>query len=266
MRQEEREGRGRERAMSLICHMAHKCPSNHTRSKKARAPPCLNLHALGEQWIGEVSNVDVVQTPQEDSHDGDQLVFKGHIRGWEADVRQTRCQFLLEKSDHNLSRALLRPEWKDVLIPQHWNPAHTPKYETKGWWYAPAEEVLGRICKSCRTFYEIENPVGAKRSRRITARCPKCKPENDQTGALGERDKQKNVQRKKAAQALDKSNLRRSEKVHGQERVYYHGCSSESDSLDTSDDHEYDAQPCYGIKMRAAHSSGPSVYHRWRRL
>jgi hypothetical protein len=109
VRQEERGGRGRERAMSLICHMAHKCPSNHTRSKKTRAPPCLNLHALGEQWIGEVSNVDVVQTPQEDSHDGHQLVFKAHIRGWEADVRQTRCQFLLEKSDHNLSRALLRP-------------------------------------------------------------------------------------------------------------------------------------------------------------
>jgi hypothetical protein len=34
--------------------------------------------------------------------------------------------------------------------------------------------------------------------------------------------------------------------------VYYHGSSSESDSLDTSDDHEYDSQPCYGIKMRAA--------------
>jgi hypothetical protein len=33
--------------------------------------------------------------------------------------------------------------------------------------------------------------------------------------------------------------------------VYYHGSSSESDSLDTIDDHEYDAKPCYGIKMRA---------------
>ena len=34
--------------------------------------------------------------------------------------------------------------------------------------------------------------------------------------------------------------------------MYYHGSSSESDSLDTIDDHEYDAKPCYGIKMRAA--------------
>ena len=112
-------------------HMArvHRQPAR----THARAPPCLNLHALGEQWIGEVSDVDVVQTPQEESLDGDQLVFKAHIRGWETDVRQTRCQFLLEKSDHNLSRALLKPEWKDVLlIPQHWYPAQTPKYETSG--------------------------------------------------------------------------------------------------------------------------------------
>ncbi len=33
--------------------------------------------------------------------------------------------------------------------------------------------------------------------------------------------------------------------------MYYHGSSSESDSLDTSDDYEYDAKPCYRIKMRA---------------
>ena len=150
--------------------------------------------------------------------------FKAHIRGWETDVRQTRCQYLKGKSDLALRQALLRPGWKDILlIPRNWYPADSPKFETAGWWYAPAEEVLGRICKSCRTFYEIENPVGAKRSRRITARCPKCKPENDQTGAVGERGKQKNAQHKKAAQALDTSNLRRSERVHGQERVYNHG-------------------------------------------
>ena len=236
------------RCQTPFPHMArvHRQPAR----THACAPPCLNLHALGEQWIGEVSDVDVVQTPQEDSHEGDQLIFKAHVRGWETDVRRTRCQFLMEKSDHILRQALLRPVWKDVLlIPQHWYPAHSPKYETKGWWYAPAEEVLGRTCKSCRTFYEIENSVGAKRSRRNTARCPKCQPENDQAGAVGERGKQKNAQRRKAAQALDASNLRRSERVHGQERVYCHGSSSESDSSDTSDDHEYDARPCYGIKM-----------------
>lgn len=83
-------------------------------------------------------------------------------------------------------------------------------------------------------------------------RCPKCRSENDQAGATGERGKQKNAKRKKAAQTPDASNLRRSERVHGQERVYDHGSSSESDSSDNNDNHEYDAQPCYGIKMRAA--------------
>jgi hypothetical protein len=159
----------------------------------------------------------------------------------------------MEKSGHILRQALLRPVWKDILlIPKQWYPADSPKFETEGWWYAPAEEVLGRTCKSCRTFYEIENSAGTKRSRRNTVRCPKCRSENDQAGATGERGKQKNAKRKKAAQTPDASNLRRSERVHGQERVYDHGSSSESDSSDNSDNHEYDAQPCYGIKMRAA--------------
>jgi hypothetical protein len=219
----------------------------------ARATPCLNLHALGEQWIGEVSDVDIVQAPQEDSHEGDLLIFKAQIRGWETDARRTRCRSLMEKSGHILRQALLRPVWKDILlIPKQWYPADSPKFETEGWWYAPAEEVLGRTCKSCRTFYEIENSAGTRRSRRNTVRCPKCRSENDQAGATGERGKQKNAKRKKAAQTPDASNLRRSERVHGQERVYDHGSSSESDSPDNSDNYEYDAQPCYGIKMRAA--------------
>ena len=50
----------------------------------------------------------------------------------------------------------------------------------------------------------------------------------------------------------DASNPRRSEKMRGQERVCYHGSSSESDRLDSDDDHEYDAGPYYGIRMRAA--------------
>ena len=202
----------------------------------AYAPPCLNLHALGEQWIGEVSDVDIVQNPPEDSHEGDQLIFKAHIRGWETEVRQIRCQSLKGKSDLALRQALLRPRWKDILlIPQHWYPADSPKFETEGWWYAPAEEVLGRTCKSCRTFYEIENSAGAKRSRRRNVRCPKCQSENDQAKATGERGTQKNTQRKKTARALDTSNLRRSERMRGQERVCYHGSSSDSDSLDSDD-------------------------------
>jgi hypothetical protein len=169
------------------------------------------------------------------------------------DVRRTHCQYLKEKSDLALRQALLKPEWKDILlIQQSWYPEESPKFETAGWWYAPAEEVLGRTCKSCRTFYEIENSAGAKRSRRSNVRCPKCQSEKDQAKAPGERGKQKNVQRKKAARTLDANNPRRSERMRRQERVYYHGSSSESDRLDSDDDHEYYAGPYYGIRMRAA--------------
>ena len=121
------------------------------------------MHALGEQWIEKVSDVDIAQPPQEDSHEGDQLTFKAHIRGWETDDRQTRCQYLKGKSDLALRQALLKSDWKDILlIPKSWYPAESPKFETAGWWYAPAEEVLGRTCKSCRTFYEIKNSAGTK--------------------------------------------------------------------------------------------------------
>jgi len=67
------------------------------------------MHALGEQWIEKVSDVDIAQPPQEDSHEGDQLVFKAHIRGWETDDRRTRCQYLKGKSDLALRQALLVP-------------------------------------------------------------------------------------------------------------------------------------------------------------
>ena len=83
-------------------------------------------------------------------------------------------------------------------------------------------------------------------------RCPKCQSEKDQAKAKGERDKQKNAQHKKAARTRDTSNPRRSERMHGQEQVGYHGSSSESDRPDSDDDHEYDAGPYYGIRMRAA--------------
>ncbi len=73
--------------------------------------------------------------------------------------------------------------------------------------------LLGRTCKSCRTFYEIENSVGAKWSRRSSVTCPKCQSEKDQAKATGERGNQKNVQRKKAARTLDTSNPRRSERT-----------------------------------------------------
>jgi len=88
--------------------------------------------------IEEVTDVEIVQTPQEECLEGEYLKFKAHIQGWKTETRKERCQQLLDKSDYNLRRALLRPLWKDILlIPQAWYPEHKPKYEMQGWWYAP---------------------------------------------------------------------------------------------------------------------------------
>ena len=119
----------------------------HSDSSSSFGAPCLNLHALGEQWIEEVTDVDIVQTTPEECLEGEHLKFKAHIPGWKAVTRERRCQSLLEKTEHNLRKALLGTPWKDVLlVPQAWYPEHTPKYETQGWWYVPAEAVLGRTC------------------------------------------------------------------------------------------------------------------------
>jgi hypothetical protein len=49
---------------------------NHTRKTQ-----CLNLHALGDLWIEEVTDVDIVQTPPEECLEGEHLKFKADIRG-----------------------------------------------------------------------------------------------------------------------------------------------------------------------------------------
>jgi len=152
---------------ALIYTYIHRCmepfpqvPHGHPQQahSSARTTQCLNIHALGEQRIEEVTHVEIVQTPQEECLEGEHLkpLFKAHIRGWKTEIRKELCQQLLDKSDHNLRRALLRPLWKDVLlIPQAWYPEHKPRYETQGWWYVPAKEILGRECKSCRAFHEL---------------------------------------------------------------------------------------------------------------
>jgi hypothetical protein len=77
-----------------------------------------------------------VRTTPEECLEGEHLKFKAHIRGWKAVTRERRCQSLLEKTEHNLRKTLMSTPWKDVLlVPQAWYPEHTPKYETKGWWY-----------------------------------------------------------------------------------------------------------------------------------
>jgi len=141
----------------------------HPEQNNSLGTQCLNLHALGEQWIEEVTDVDIVQTPPEECLEGELFKFKAHIRGWKTMTREGRCQNLLARTDHNLRKALLSTQWKDVLlVPQAWYPEHTPRYETKGWWYVPAEAVLGRTCKSCNAFCELADFTGTKRQRTVS--------------------------------------------------------------------------------------------------
>jgi hypothetical protein len=194
----------------------------HPEHNNSIGTQCLNLHALGEQWIEGVTDVDIVQTTPEECLEGEHLKFKAHIRGWKTMTRKGRCQNLLTKADHNLRQALLSAQWKDVLlVPQEWYPEHTPRYETKGWWYVSAEAVLGQTCKSCNEFCELADFAGTKRQRTVSVICYKCKFEEDRTGTTSERGQKKNAPRKRAALTLDGSTLRRSEGVQGQERVDY---------------------------------------------
>jgi hypothetical protein len=98
-------------------------PHGHPQQARSGAytTQCLNIHALGEQWIEEVTDV-------EECLEGEKLKFKAHIRGWKTEIRKERCQQLLDKNGYNLRRALLRPVWKDVLlIPRDWYPEYKPR-------------------------------------------------------------------------------------------------------------------------------------------
>jgi hypothetical protein len=220
----------------------------------AHTTQCLNLHALGEQWIEEVTDVDIVQTPPEECLEGEHLKFKAHIRGWKTRTRKELYQNLLGKADHNLWQALLRPLWKDVLlIPRDWYPEHQPRYETKGWWYVPVEEVLERACKSCNAFCEIEDFVGAKRRREVSVRCYKCQLEEDsRTNTSRGQEQKKDASCKRDEVTLEGCTLRNSERVKGQERVDYHEHSWERDIQNDRGYSERIEQLSYGLKMRAS--------------
>jgi hypothetical protein len=64
-----------------------------------------DIHALGEQWIEEVTDMEEVQTPQEECLEGEKFKFKAHIRGWKTEIRNERRQQLLDKNEYNLRRA-----------------------------------------------------------------------------------------------------------------------------------------------------------------
>jgi hypothetical protein len=190
--------------------------------------------------------------------EGEHLRFKAHIRGWKTEAREKRCQRLLGiTAEHNLRRALLDAQWKDVLfVPQAWYPEHLPKYETKGWWYVPAEEVLGRTCKTCKAFCELTDFIGAKRRRTGSVNCLKCRPPGGRTGTYSKRGNTKAAPRRRTAltpedSASDGSALRCSQRAKGPKSANYHE-ESESGSQSDSDEDGRDKELLYGVKMRAA--------------
>jgi hypothetical protein len=126
--------------------------------------------------------VNISYPQKKECLEGEYLKFKAHIRGWKTMAQKERCKNVLSKVDHHLRQALLGTQWKDVLlVPQEWYPEYTPRYETKGWWYVPAEAVLGRACKSCNAFCELADFAGTKRQRTVSVICYKCNFEEDWT-------------------------------------------------------------------------------------
>jgi hypothetical protein len=79
----------------------------HPEHNNSLGTQCLNLHDLGDQWIEEVTDVDIVQTHPEECLEDKHLKFKAHIRGWKTMARKERFKNLLAKaaSDHNLWQA-----------------------------------------------------------------------------------------------------------------------------------------------------------------
>jgi hypothetical protein len=149
-------------------------PNEHQQSEPNKSPEvqCLNLHVLGEQWIEKVTDVDMVQATAQEYLEGKHLKFQAHIRGWETSFRRRRCLSLLAKTERNLRKALLSTSWRDILlIPHDWYPDHKPKFETPGWWYAPAEAVLGRTCRSCSAFCELADFKSTKGKRTVSETC-----------------------------------------------------------------------------------------------
>ena len=139
---------------------------------------CLNVHALGEQWIEKVTAARVSGRAQ---NEGEHLEFRAHITGWEMEAKKSRCDKVLTKSDCNLRRELL--EKKDVLLILHDScPEHTPLDETPGWWYVPTEEILGRVCKKCNALRVLSEFTSRERDRKNKASCRKCKPEGSHGG------------------------------------------------------------------------------------
>ena len=247
---------------------------SNARAKRAN---CVNMHTLGNQWIGKVT--DVREADEHDDRTMD-LRFKAHVRGWDDITRQSRCQTLLNlKSDSSLRKALLSDQHREILlIPAEWY-EDAPKFETPGWWYAPAEEVRMRECRKCSTFWEHEAFTNAEWNRRGRAQCQRCaSPESRSSGKRSRPRQGKRGSTKKPGHAgLAKPQLTSPDQPDGppserrpglrkRSHVMYEEChASEDENDDEQDDKEGRFKAHDGLRLRAAdprYITHPSDYDR----
>jgi hypothetical protein len=136
---------------------------------------CINLHLLGKKWIEEVTDARKSSRSQKE---GENLEFRARIRGWAEKSKRIRCTYLLQKSESRLRAELLEARQKDMLlIPRTWYPEDMPIDSTPGWWYAPAEAIVGSLCKRCNTFCEQAGFTSNEWSMVNKASCRKCQKE-----------------------------------------------------------------------------------------
>jgi hypothetical protein len=168
--------------MCLHCHdtdkakVCHRCletfptlaPRDRQCEPRQGQPRCLNVHALGEEWI---ANVTSARKANGSPDRGENLQFLAHVKGWRTIEKAERCALLLRKTDHNLRTALLSGPVRDfLLIPHEWYPDDTPpKFESPGW-YVPAEEVMIRKCQNCEEYREFQEYTSLEWSRKGQAK------------------------------------------------------------------------------------------------
>ena len=239
-------------------------PEEQVSNARVNRAKCVNMHTLGNQWIGRVTDVR-----EADEH-GDQIMdlrFKAHVRGWDDSTRQSRCQTLLNlKSDSSLRNALLSGQHREILlIPAEWY-EDAPKFETPGWWYAPAEEVRMRECRECNTFWEYEALTNAEWNSGGQAQCRRCA--STECGSSGKRTRPREGKRGRAKKpehaGLAKPQLTSPGQPDGQpserrpglrkrSRVMYAEChASEDENDDEQDDKEGRFKAHDGLRLRAA--------------
>ena len=241
-----------ESLVQVKCSRCQTCitSSPHARAQGKRKKPVgiqlLNIHALGDNWIEKVIGA---RQPEESDATPEDLQFLALVRGWETATRQVRCKTLLDiESDRKLQQDLIRGQHRDVLfIPQTWYPASATKFETNGWWYAPAEELWVKLCRGCATWCEEREFTGPN------AKCAMCQL----TGRNSKRTRYRrhDQRQKRRATGLEPASSRenptRADARHSKRKrpsVDYAEHSDESmDSVDDQQD-----QRTRGLRLRAA--------------